>query len=134
SSEDHEIAELLQRELTKKKIKLLAGAMVNRVGRSHDGIHIYLNSGEELIAEKLLVSIGRAFNVENIGLEALGILKGPRGEIVVNERMETNIGGIYAIGDVTGGPLLAHVASRQGLVAACNSCGIETRMDYSVVP
>ncbi len=133
-SEDHEIAELLQRELAKKKIKLFTGVMVNRVERSHDGIHVYLNSGEELIAEKLLVSIGRAFNAENVGLEPLGIPIGPRGEIVVNERMETNIGGIYAIGDVTGGPLLAHVASRQGVVAACNSCGIDTRMDYSVVP
>ncbi len=48
--------------------------------------------------------------------------------------METNIGGIYAIGDVTGGPLLAHVASQEGMVAACNACGIDTRMDYSVVP
>ncbi len=134
STEDHEIAALLQRELIKKKIKLFSGVRVNRVERGQDGIHIYLNSGEELIAEKLLVSIGRAFNVENIGLEALDILKGPRGEIVVNERMETNWGGIYAIGDVTGGPLLAHVASREGLVAACNSCGTDATMDYSVVP
>ena len=134
STEDHEIAALLQRELIKKKIKLLTGVRVDRVERNNNGIHIYLNSGEELIAEKLLVSIGRALNVEDIGLEALGILKGPRGEIAVNERMETNINGIYAIGDVTGGPLLAHVASREGLVAACNSCGKDTRMDYSVVP
>ena len=134
SSEDHEIAALLQRELIKKKIKLLTGVRVDKVERSHDGIHIFLNSGEELIAEKLLVSIGRALNVENIGLEALGILKGTRGEIAVNEKMETNRGGIYAIGDVTGGPQLAHVASREGIVAACNSCGIDTRMDFSVVP
>jgi dihydrolipoamide dehydrogenase len=134
ASEDLEISALLNRELIKKKIKLLYGVRVDRVEHSPDGIHVNLNSGEELIAEKLLVSIGRALNVENIGLEALGILKGPRGEIVVNDRMETNIGGIYAIGDVTGGPLLAHVASKGGLVAACNSCGIDTRMDYSVVP
>lgn len=134
SSEDDEIAALLQREFIKKKIKLFTGVTVDRVGRDDSGIHIYLHSGEELIAEKLLVSIGRAFNVENIGLEALGILKGARGEIVVNDRMETNIRGIYAIGDVTGGPLLAHVASKQGLVAAGNSCGKDTSMDYSVVP
>ncbi len=134
SSEDHEIAALLQREFTKKKIKLFSGVRVDRVERNNNGIHAYLNSGEELIAEKLLVSIGRALNVENIGLEAVGILKGPRGEIAVNERMETNISGIYAIGDVTGGPLLAHVASKEGLVAACNSCGTDASMDYSVVP
>jgi len=134
STEDHEIAALLQRELIKKKIKLLSGVRVDRIERNHNGIHAYLNNGEELVSEKLLVSIGRAFNVDNIGLEALGILKGPRGEIAVNERMETNISGIYAIGDVTGGPLLAHVASKEGLVAACNCCGIDTSMDYSVVP
>ena len=134
SSEDHEIAALLQRELTKKKIKFFFSSRADRVERNHKGIHMYLSSGEELIAEKLLVSIGRALNVENIGLEELGILRSPRGGIAVNERMETNISGIYAIGDVTGGPLLAHVASREGIVAACNSCGIDARMDYSVVP
>jgi dihydrolipoamide dehydrogenase len=134
SSEDHEISALLHRELIKKKIKLLYGVRVDKVERGLNGIHVHLSTGEELIAEKLLVSIGRALNVENIGLEALGILQGPRGEIAVNEKMETNIGGIYAIGDVTGGSLLAHVASREGLVAACNSCGLDTRMDYSVVP
>jgi len=64
----------------------------------------------------------------------LGIKKGSRGEIAVNEKMETNIGGIYAIGDVTGGILLAHMASKEGIIAAYNACGIEKKIDYSVVP
>lgn len=134
STEDPEISEVLEKELKKKKIKLMTGVKVERVEGQHDGIHVYLADGKELIAEKLLVSIGRSLNTENIGLEALGIKKGSRGEIAVNEKMETNIGGIYAIGDVTGGILLAHMASKEGIIAAYNACGIEKKIDYSVVP
>ncbi|MBI5213399.1 MAG: dihydrolipoyl dehydrogenase [Nitrospirae bacterium] len=134
STEDSEISEVLEKELKKKKIKLMTGVKVERVEGQHDGIHVYLADGKELTAEKLLVSIGRSLNTENIGLEALGIKKGSRGEIAVNEKMETNIGGIYAIGDVTGGILLAHMASKEGIIAAYNACGIEKKIDYSVVP
>ena len=134
STEDPEISEVLEKELKKKKIKLMTGVKVERVEGQHDGIHVYLADGKELIAEKLLVSIGRSLNTENIGLEALGIKKGSRGEIAVDEKMETNIGGIYAIGDVTGGILLAHMASKEGIIAAYNACGIEKKIDYSVVP
>lgn len=138
STEDPEISEILEKELKKKKIKLITGVKVERVEghktEQNGGIHVYLADGRELISEKLLVSIGRALNTENIGLEAVGIKKGARGEIIVNEKMETNIEGIYAIGDVTGGILLAHTASKQGIVAACNACGKEMRYDSSVVP
>jgi dihydrolipoamide dehydrogenase len=134
STEDPEISEALEKELKKKKIKLMTSIKVERVEGQYDGIHVYLSDGKELVAEKLLVSIGRALNTESIGLEAIGIKKGVRGEIVVNEKMETNIEGIYAIGDVTGGMLLAHTASKQGIVAASNACGIEKRYDSFVVP
>ncbi|MFN3396372.1 MAG: dihydrolipoyl dehydrogenase [Thermodesulfovibrionales bacterium] len=134
STEDVEVSELLERELKKKKIKLITGVSVTRVEGARDGMHAYLSDGKEIVTEKILVSIGRALNSENIGLEAVGVHKGPRGEIVVNEKMETNISGIYAAGDVTGGILLAHVASREGIVAAVNACGGDAKMDYSVVP
>lgn len=134
STEDVEISELLERELKKKKIKLITGVSVSKVEGTKDGMRTYLSDGREIVTEKILVSIGRALNSENIGLEAVGIHKGPRGEIIVDERMETNISGIYAAGDVTGGILLAHVASREGIVAAINACGGDARMDYSVVP
>jgi dihydrolipoamide dehydrogenase len=134
STEDPEISEILEKELKKKKIKLLTNAKVESVKGDHDGMHLYLSDGKELIAEKILVSVGRALNTENIGLEALGIKKGARNEIIVNEKMETNIDGIYAIGDVTGGILLAHTASKQGIVAASNACGLEKKYDPSVVP
>jgi dihydrolipoamide dehydrogenase len=134
STEDIEISELLERELKKKKIKLLTNTGVERIEGREDGVHVVLSDGKEIVAEKVLVSIGRALNTEGIGLEACGIKKGPKSEILVNERMETNISGIYAIGDVTGGILLAHVASQEGLVAATNACGGDEKIDYSVVP
>lgn len=134
STEDPEISEILEKELKKKKIKLLTNVKVENVKGNHDGMHVYLSDGKELLAEKILVSIGRSLNTENIGLEALGIKKGAKGEIIVNEKMETNIEGIYAIGDVTGGILLAHTASKQGIVAASNACGLEKKYDPSVVP
>ena len=134
STEDPEISETLERELKKKKIKLMTGVKVTGVQGKHDGIHVYLEESKELVAEKLLVSVGRTLNSDGIGLDAVGIEKGPRGEIMVNEKMETNIGGMYAIGDVTGGLLYAHVASREGIVAAKNIIGVDQKIDYSVVP
>lgn len=133
-TEDIEISELFERELKKKKIKLLTGVSVTKVENSPVGIQAILSDGKELAAEKLLVSVGRTLNSDDIGLEMLRIKKGPRGEILVDERMETNLSGIYAVGDVVGGILLAHVASTEGIVAAENACGMETHMDYSAVP
>lgn len=134
STEDFEISEILERELKKNKIKLMTGVKVNRVKAQHDGIHVYLEGEKELVAEKLLVSVGRALNSEGIGLEATGIKKGLKGEILVNEKMETNIEGIYAVGDVIGGLMLAHVASREGIIAAKNAIGGDEKVDYGVVP
>ncbi len=133
-TEDPEISEILERELKKKKIKLMTGIKITGVKGQHDGIHVLFEEGKELVAEKLLVSVGRTLNSDRIGIEAIGIQKGSKGEIVVNERMETNIGGIYAIGDVTGGLLYAHVASTQGKIAAKNVIGGDKKMDYGVVP
>jgi len=133
-TEDPEISEILERELKKKKIKLMTGSKVKEAKRQHDGIHVYLEGDKELVAEKVLVSVGRKFNSEGIGLEAIGIRKGQRGEIIVNEKMETTIEGIYAIGDVTGGLLYAHVASKQGKIAVMNALGGNVAMDYGSVP
>lgn len=134
STEDMEISELLEKELKKKKIKLLTGVSVQKVVSTEDGIHATLSAGQELVAEKILVSIGRSLNSEGIGLETAGVKKGPRGEILVDETMQTNIEGIYAVGDVVGGMLLAHVASKEGMVAARNACGKQAKIDYSTVP
>ncbi|RMG72025.1 MAG: dihydrolipoyl dehydrogenase, partial [Nitrospirae bacterium] len=134
TTEDEEISRLLERELKKKKIKLITDVRAERVQKTRDGIHIGLSNGKEIVADKVLVSIGRKLNSDGIGLEEIGVETGQRGEIKVDERLQTNVPGIYAVGDVTGGPMLAHVASREGLVAAINATGGDIRMDYSVVP
>jgi dihydrolipoamide dehydrogenase len=135
STEDEEMSEILERELKKAKIKLITSVKVEKVEKGSDGMMVAkLSNGQEVKTERILVSIGRGMNSENIGLEAVGVNKGKRGEITVNEKMETNVPGIYAIGDVTGNIMLAHVASHQGLVAVQNALGGNARMDYSVVP
>lgn len=134
ATEDIEVSELLERGLKKKKIRLYTNVRVERVDIKDDGVHAFLSDGREIVVEKTLVSIGRAFNSDGIGLEAIGINEGNRGEIIVNEKMETNVHGIYAIGDVIGGILLAHVASREGIIAARNVMGGDEKIDYSVIP
>jgi dihydrolipoamide dehydrogenase len=134
ATEDQEISETLERELKKRKIRLMTSVKVMKAEIREGAVHVTLEGGKELSAERLLVSIGRSPNTEGIGLDVVGIERGDRGEIRVNNTMETNVPGVYAIGDVTGGMLLAHKASREGVVAACNACGVERRMDYSVVP
>ena len=134
ATEDFEISKILERELKKKKIKLFTNIKAEKVDIKKDGVHIFLSDGKEIVAEKVLVSVGRLFNSDGIGTEEAGVRIGPCGEIPVNEKMETNIPGIYAIGDVIGGLMLAHVASREGIVAARNIMGESECMDYNAVP
>jgi dihydrolipoamide dehydrogenase len=95
-----------------------------------------LSDGRTVEAERLLVSIGRAMNTEGLGLAEAGIAIGKRGEIIVNERMETKAPGIYAVGDAVGRILLAHVASAEGKIAAANAVAEpgNRSMNYDVVP
>ncbi|WP_420266433.1 dihydrolipoyl dehydrogenase [Candidatus Magnetominusculus dajiuhuensis] len=135
SIEDAEISQVLERELKKKKIKLHAGVKAERVTTDASGARAYLSDGKELFASKILVTIGsRAFNTSGIGLEHVGVELDKRGAIIVNEFMETSNKDIYAIGDVTGGLLLAYVASKQGTCAVANIMGHKEKMDYNVIP
>jgi dihydrolipoamide dehydrogenase len=134
STEDAEISQILERELKKNKIKLLTGTSVEKVDVREGGVSVRLSNGKDLEAEKILVSIGRSVNSNDIGLEEIGVNKGQRGEIIVNSRMETNVEGVYAIGDVVGGIMLAHLASKEGIVAVENAMGGNSEMNYNVVP
>lgn len=135
STEDEEISAIIEREMKKAKIKLMTNVKVEKVEKHEDGTLIAkLSNGQDIKAEQILVSIGRSMNSENIGLETAGVNIGKRGEIIVNKKMETNVPGVYAIGDVTGKIMLAHVASHEGLIAVDNVLGGNSVMDYSVVP
>jgi dihydrolipoamide dehydrogenase len=135
STEDDEMSDVIEREFKKNKIKFIANASVEKIEKGADGMMAAtLSNGQQIKAETILVSIGRALNSENMGLETIGVNKGNRRAITVNNKMETNVPGIYAIGDVTGKIMLAHVASHQGLVAVENALGGNEVMDYSVIP
>lgn len=134
ATEDFEISDILERELRKKKIRLLVNVKAEKADIRDEEVRIFLNDGKEIAADKVLVSVGRIFNSNGIGTEETGIQKGISGEISVNEKMETNIPGIYAIGDVAGGLMLAHVASSEGITAATNLMGGNERIDYDSVP
>ncbi|HTG02063.1 MAG TPA: FAD-dependent oxidoreductase, partial [Nitrospirota bacterium] len=135
STEDQDMADIIEREFKKRKIKLMTGVKIEGVEKDVDGLlAARLQNGQAIRTEMILVSVGRSMNSANIGLEDVGVVTGKRGEIMVNERMETNVPGVYAIGDVTGKIMLAHVASHQGIVAAENALGGSRTMSYDVVP
>ena len=132
--EDEEMSSMMTRELTKRGVTIRTGTTVEKIERRDDVVNAVLKDGTVVETEKLLVSVGRGFNSKGIGLEKIGVQVGTRGEILVNARMETNVPGIYAIGDVVGKAMLAHVASAQGKAAVDNILGNPREINYRVVP
>ena len=131
---DKKLAGLVKRTLEKRGVKIYTDTKIESVEVVKDGeVVSTLSNGEEIHTEKVLVSIGRKLNSDGIGLEKLGV-KTERGKIVVDERLHTNIPNVYAIGDVTGGMLLAHKAMKEGETAAEVIAGLDRKMDYRVVP
>lgn len=132
--EDEEVSALLTSELKKLGVTILVGTRVEKVAVGQDGVATTLEKGAAITSTKVLVSVGRRFNTGSLDLEAAGVALGSRGEIAVNEHMETSVPGVYAIGDVVGKAMLAHVASTQGKVAVRNILGSPSTMRYDVVP
>lgn len=132
--EDEEISSTIERELKKRGVTVVTGTTVEKAERSSESLVLSLKDGTTITTEKLLVSVGRGFNSQGIGLEQVGIALGRRGEVLVDEHLRTNVPDIYAIGDVTGKAMLAHVASTQGVVAVENILGHQRTIDYTVIP
>jgi dihydrolipoamide dehydrogenase len=141
--EDDETAAEVAKAFKRKGIAMLVNTRTEAVEASEDGVTVRVKdqgTGQEqaIPADVVLVAIGVAPNSEGIGLETAGVATDKRGFIVVDEYLRTNVPGIYAIGDVTGKLLLAHVASAQGIVAAEHIAGHETRpireADYAFMP
>lgn len=131
--EDADASELLEKTFRKNGINIMTGIKVEGVETEDGKVSAYLSDGRCLSAEKLLVSIGRRSVTEGIGLESAGI-ETENGKIVVDERMQTNIDGCYAIGDIVNTPALAHVASREAIVAVENAMGRNSIAKYNSVP
>ncbi|MEW6088906.1 MAG: dihydrolipoyl dehydrogenase [bacterium] len=133
-TEDVQIARRLQGILKKRGININTNSKIISLVKSGNKVTIELESREKFESDMVLVSIGRSINSKNIGLENIGVQTGQRGEIIVNDYMETNVPGVYAIGDVTAKVMLAHVASAQGRQAVENILHEKRPMDYSIIP
>lgn len=133
--EDEEISTQLSREMGRQGIRVMTGVRIE-AATAAETVTIRLATGEALETDQLLVSVGRRPNSEKLGLAEAGIRVGPRGEVQVNDFLETSVSGIFAIGDLLSRIMLAHVASAEGKIAAWNAVsGKDVRpMDYSVVP
>jgi dihydrolipoamide dehydrogenase len=136
--EDEEVSAELAKVFTKRGIKSLVDTRVQKIETSAKGVKVFVSSkdGDQVLeAEQALVAIGFKPNSTDLGLEENGVTLTERKHIQVDERMSTNVAGIWAIGDVTGKLLLAHVASTQGILCAEAIAGLETLpIDYAMVP
>ncbi len=145
---DADVSKLLQREMKKHKIKVLCDTVVTSCDKGDGDLTVHLDVSPftdnpkpkklktDLIeAQKMAVCIGRSPLLSDLGIEQIG-LKTPRGWIEANDRLETSIDGVYAIGDILGPEkvMLAHVASHEGIIAAGNAMGQNKKMDYNVIP
>lgn len=134
---DEEIVKIFTEIMEKEnKIKLITEAKITKVFRKGNKKEIiYLKKGEKarIEADEVIVATGRIPQTAGLGLEKIGVDFDTKG-IKVNNSMETNIRGIFAVGDVTGGIMLAHVALAEGECAARNAIGIPAKMNYKAVP
>jgi dihydrolipoamide dehydrogenase len=135
--EDEEVSKQLERSFKKSGIKIMTSSEVTKVDTSGPGVRATVKTakGEEILeADILLSAVGIKTNIENIGLEEVGIAT-DRDKILVNEYYQTNIPGYYAIGDVTQGPALAHVASAEGILCVEKIAGLHVEpLDYGNIP
>jgi dihydrolipoamide dehydrogenase len=136
--EDEEISKELEKEFKKRGIKAMTGHKVESVEATKTGVKVVVSAeGKQttLEADQALVAIGFRPNSKGLGLEEVGVKISERGFVEVNDKMQTNVPGIYAIGDVTGKLMLAHVGSAMGIVAAEVIAGAETvTLDYEMMP
>ena len=135
--EDEDVSKQLERSFKKSGIKILTSTEVTAVDTSGEGVKAMIKTkkGEEVLeADMVLSAVGIKTNIENIGLEDVGIVT-DRDKILVNDFYQTNIPGYYAIGDVTAGPALAHVASAEGILCVEKIAGQHVEaLDYGNIP
>ena len=135
--EDKDVSKQFERSFKKAGIKVMTNASVESVDTSGKGIKatVKTKKGEEiLVADIVLSAVGIKTNIENIGLEDVGIIT-DRDKILVNDWYQTNIPGYYAIGDVVPGPALAHVASAEGITCVEKIAGLHSeKIDYGNIP
>lgn len=134
SSQEKEIVLALTKIFANRGIEVLSSTKVTDIEKMKDHVVINLDSKRQIKADICLLAVGRKVCTDNLNIEKAKINLSHDGSIIVNEKMQTNIPNIYAIGDVTGKIMLAHVASHEGVVAANNAAGYEMKMSYDAIP
>jgi dihydrolipoamide dehydrogenase len=133
-AEDAEIAKVVQGELRKQNVKVLTGTPLEKVEAGKDSVEITYG-GEKGTFDYVCIAAGRAPDVEGLGLEDAGVKTGERGMVEVDGAMRTSGDGIYAIGDLVHGPMLAHKASDEGIIAVEDAAGRTTHpLSYDDIP
>jgi NAD(P) transhydrogenase len=131
---DDEIAERLRAAAEGIGLRLRLGVEWTSVTPTRDGVVVVLADGSRLESDQLLFAVGRQANTEGLGLEALGVRIGKRGQVVVDpEHFRTDVPSIYAVGDVIGFPALASTSMEQGRVAVCHAFGFPYKQHVSAV-
>jgi dihydrolipoamide dehydrogenase len=136
--EDAEIAAFARKQFEKQGMKIMSGAKVTKLDKKADSVTATIDDGKgktsELTVDRVIAAVGVVGNVENIGLEKLGV-KMERGTIAIDGFCKTNVPGIYAIGDVAGPPMLAHKAEHEGVICVEAIKGLHPHpMDKRMIP
>lgn len=136
---DGEVQKQFQRTLTKQGLKFVLGAAVSEVEIKDDGAEVEYtlrkdDSEHEIKADVVLVATGRRPHLDGLGLDKLGVALTDRGFVQVDAQRQTNVAGIYAIGDAAPGPMLAHKAEDEGMAVAATIAGKHGHVNYDVIP
>ncbi len=134
---DKDLSDVVYKYLVKAGIKIHTSTSAKFIGISDNQVKIRLVSGnesKEITVDKVLIAAGRRYNTASIGVKEVGVETDGKGAILVNEYMRTSVPTIYAVGDVTGPPLLAHKAYKQGLIAADAIAGKEPETGIGPIP
>lgn len=132
--EDREVCRIVEREMKKWGIEFIAGIKVETLLRKKDGAAVLLDDGSEINVDKVLLSVGRAYNTEALNLPAASVAVREDGSIQVNQILQTTRSNVYAAGDCIGGRLLAHVASHEAIVAVENCLTTPRGVNYRLIP
>lgn len=134
---DPQIAQTLQRSLKKQGIDILTKTRLDKIDSQTDGIHATLTTSkgeQQLVCDKVLVSTGRRARTAGLGLDNVGLKTNQQGQLDIDENYQTSVPGIYAIGDLVPGMMLAHKASEEGVVFAERLAGQKSAVNYDCIP
>ena len=134
---DPDVVRVVHRKLEGKGAKVYVKSKVLHIAKKGSEAEVEVETPDGKITvevDKVLVSVGRRPRTEKLNLQGIGVKTDPRGYIITDEKMQTNVPGVYAIGDVRGPPLLAHKASKEGIVAAECIAGMPSAADWKVIP